>query len=184
MQAKKEADVQAHLAEAAASYKRLLSGAVMASSESKKARTAPEPAPVAPAAPAAAPIVETTIKPREAAPAPAPAAAVASMPMCRTYMEANALIRYNTALYSSYGTHLTYKNRRATGTVQASALGRKPLRAVRDFNMTPTDVERGLHGLQHFNQPLYEQLASSESVTNVSQAMHQTASFLQSRSMW
>ena len=68
--------------------------------------------------------------------------------------------------------------------MRASALGRTPMRAVRDFNLTPTDSERGLHGLQHFNQPLYEELVGGGSVTNVSAAMHQTASFLRSRSMW
>lgn len=91
MEAKKEADVKAHFEEAAASYKRLLTGAVMASSEAKKPRTAVSTAPVTPAAP----VVQTTIKPHE--PAPAPAAvpvkpAVATMPVCRTYMEANALL--------------------------------------------------------------------------------------------
>ena len=85
MEAKKEADVKAHFEEAAASYKRLLSGAVMASSESKKPRTAVTPA------------VETVIRPHEPAPAATPAPvpakpAVATMPVCRTYMEANALL--------------------------------------------------------------------------------------------
>ena len=92
MEAKKEADVKAHFEEAAASYKRLLSGAVMASSESKKPRTTAAPA---------APAVQTTIKPHQstpapaAAPVPAPAEvkpAVATMQACRTYMEANALL--------------------------------------------------------------------------------------------
>ncbi len=68
--------------------------------------------------------------------------------------------------------------------MQASALGRTPMRAVRDFNLTKTDEQKGLHGLQHFNQPLYEELVGGNSVLNVSAAMHQTASFLQSRSMW
>jgi len=88
MEAKKEADVKAHFEEAAASYKRLLSGAVMASSESKKPRTTVSVAPVTPA-------VETVIRPHEPAPAPAPVPvkpAVATMPACRTYMEANALL--------------------------------------------------------------------------------------------
>lgn len=68
--------------------------------------------------------------------------------------------------------------------VQASALGRTPMRSVREFNLTPTDEQRGLHGLQHFNQPLYEELVGGSAVTNVSAAMHQTASFLRSRAMW
>ena len=68
--------------------------------------------------------------------------------------------------------------------MQASALGRTPMRSVRDYNLTPTDEQRGLHGLQHFNQPLYEELIGNGSVTNVSAAMHQTASFLRDRSMW
>lgn len=73
---------------------------------------------------------------------------------------------------------------RKAGTVQASALGRTPMRSVREFNLTPTDEQRGLHGLQHFNQPLYEELLGTGSVTNVAAAMHQTATFLRSRSMW
>ena len=84
MEAKKEADVKAHFEEAAASYKRLLSGSVMCSSESKKPRTVPAAAPVPPA-------VETVIKPHEPAPVPAKPA-VETMPVCRTYMEANALL--------------------------------------------------------------------------------------------
>ena len=86
MEAKREADVKAHFEEAAASYKRLLSGAVMASSESKKPRHTP-----------VTPVVETVIRPHEPAPAATPAPvpvkpAVATMPVCRTYMEANALL--------------------------------------------------------------------------------------------
>ena len=88
MAAKKEADVKAHFEEAAASYKRLLTGSVMASSsDSKRSRTVAA-APVPPAA------VQTTIKAHEPAPVanPTPAAVETTLPPCRTYMEANALL--------------------------------------------------------------------------------------------
>lgn len=168
MEARKEEEVKQHFADAAASYKRLLSGSIMASSETKRAKTVSAPTP----APVSAPVVTTTIKAHEAAPTPAATAApvvpsVQTMPsVCRTYMEANALLRRN------------------AGTVQASALGRTPMKAVREVNLTKTDEQKGLHGLQHFNQPLFEELVNANSVLNVNAAMHQTASFLKSRSMW
>lgn len=79
-------------------------------------------------------------------------------------------------------TNIIFSSR--AGTVQASALGRTPMRAVREYNLTPTDEQRGLHGLQHFNQPLYEELTRSSSSMGVQAAMHQTAQFLRSRSAW
>jgi len=95
MEARKEEEVKQHFADAAASYKRLLSGSIMASSETKRAKTVSAPTP----APTSAPVVTTTIKAHEAVPTPAPAAApvvpaVQTLPsVCRTYMEANALLR-------------------------------------------------------------------------------------------
>lgn len=137
VQQKKEEEVRAHFQEAAASYKRLLSGNIMCSANGaavKRSKTEAEPA--APVAVAAVPTPVCT-QPSEVpvtieTPAPTPVAASESMPSCRTYFEANALLRRK-------------------GVVQASTLGRNAMpaqRAIRDYNLVLTEEQKGYHGLQ------------------------------------
>lgn len=189
---KREEEVKQHFQEAAASYKRLLSGNIMASANTQIKRSKIDAAP----APVPVPVQETATpmctQPAAEIPVtvetPAPAVSTV-LPVCRTYFEANALLRRK-------------------GTVQASTLGRNAMpaqRAVRDYNLTPTDEQKGLHGLQvhvqalcfcgvslicvrpqHWNQPLFDELMSGFGASggNVVQSMHQTASLLQNRSTW
>lgn len=188
---KREEEVKQHFQEAAASYKRLLSGNMMASANTQVKRSKIEAAPVP--APVPVPIQETATpmctQPAAEIPITVEASAPAALPVCRTYFEANALLRRK-------------------GTVQASTLGRNAMpaqRAVRDYNLTPTDEQKGLHGLQvhvhalcfccvslicvrsqHWNQPLFEELMNGFGASggNVVQSMHQTATLLQNRSTW
>lgn len=109
---------------------------MMASANSaiKRSKTedVPAPAPIMPVENVAP--VPTCTQPTDIPVSVEAAAPLASAPLppCRTYFEANALLRRK-------------------GTVQASTLGRNAVpaqRAVRDYNLVPTDEQKGLHGLQ------------------------------------
>jgi len=90
MEAKKEQEIKSHFEEAAASYKRLLTGSVLASSEMNQSRPS-------------VPEIQTTVKapePAVVAPAAAPAPvkpSVETLPVCRTYMEVTACFEYDFA---------------------------------------------------------------------------------------